>query len=104
MTEIKAIIEDFPEVMVCFDSNHLLTEDHNMFFSNVGNRIATTHASDYDKTDEKHWLMGLGIVDWPNFLAKLKENGYSGVFMTEVKSATAAEVATAYKNVVCKTN
>ena len=102
--EIKAIIEDLPEVMVCFDSNHLLTEDHNMFFSNVGNRIATTHASDYDKTDEKHWLMGLGIVDWPNFLAKLKENGYSGVFMTEVKSATAAEVATAYKNVVCKTN
>ena len=102
--EMKALLEGFPEAMVCFDSNHLLTEDHNMFFNNVGNRIATIHASDYDKTDEKHWLMGLGIIDWPNFLAKLRSNGYYGVFMTEVKSATAAEVATAYKNVVCKTN
>ena len=102
--EMKALLKDFPEVMICFDSNHLLTEDHNMFFQNVGDRIATTHASDYDKTDEKHWLMGLGIIDWTNFLAKLKDNNYSGVFMTEVKSSTVNDVVTAYRNVVCKTN
>ena len=103
--DMLALLEGFPEVMVCFDSNHLLIEDHNMFFNNVGNRIGTTHASDYDKTDEMHWLMGLGIIDWPNFLTNLMHFGYEGVFMTEVKSGpTAADVATAYKNVVCKTN
>ena len=103
--DMLALLEGFPEVMVCFDSNHLLIEDHNMFFNNVGHRIATTHASDYDKTDEKHWLMGLGIIDWPNFLTNLMHFDYDGVFMTEVKSGpTAAEVADAYKNVVCRTN
>ena len=99
--EIRRLIEDYPEVMVCFDSNHLLIEDHTSFFNNVGERIGTIHASDYDKTDERHWLMGKGIVDWPLFLKNLKYFGYEGVFMTEVKSGTPADVANAYKTVVC---
>jgi sugar phosphate isomerase/epimerase len=99
--EIRRLIEDYPEVMICFDSNHLLIEDHTSFFNNVGERIGTIHASDYDKTDERHWLMGKGIVDWPLFLKNLKYFGYEGVFMTEVKSGTPADVANAYKTVVC---
>jgi sugar phosphate isomerase/epimerase len=88
--------------MVCFDSNHLLIEDHNLFFQNVGHRIGTTHASDYDKVDERHWMPGLGVIDWPSFLINLMHFGYDGVFMTEVKTGTAAEVVNAYKNVICK--
>ena len=101
-SEIWYLIQDYPEVMVCFDSNHLLIEDHNLFFQNVGHRIGTTHASDYDKVDERHWMPGLGVIDWPSFLINLMHFGYDGVFMTEVKTGTAAEVANAYKNIICK--
>lgn len=102
-SDILYLIEDYPEVMVCFDSNHLLIEDHSHFFSVVGDRIGTIHASDYDRTDEKHWMPGLGVIDWPLFLTNLMHYGYEGVFMTEVKSGTAAEVARAYENVICVT-
>lgn len=101
-SEIWYLIQDYPEVMVCFDSNHLLIEDHNLFFQNVGERIGTTHASDYDKVDERHWMPGLGVINWPLFLTNLMHFGYDGVFMTEVKTGTAADVVNAYKNVICK--
>lgn len=101
--EIKLLIEDFPEVMVCFDTNHLLTEDHNMFFKNVGDRITTLHVSDYDKVDERHWLPGRGVIDWPQFMTNLMHYGYDGVFMTEIKSVSLTEVINAYKTVICAT-
>ena len=102
--EIMYLIQDYPDVMVCFDSNHLLIEDHDQFFRNVGNRIGTIHASDYDKVDERHWIPGKGVINWPLFLTNLMHYDYDGVFMTEVKSGTAAEVMSAYKNVICATN
>lgn len=101
--EMIELIKDFPEVMVCFDSNHLLNETHSSFFRNVGDRIGTIHASDYDMNDERHWLPGKGIIDWPLFLTSLFHYGYEGVFMTEVKSAGLEEVKAAYTNVICKT-
>lgn len=101
--EMRYLIEDYPEVMVCFDSNHLLIETHDSFFRNVGERIGTIHASDYDMTDERHWMPGKGVINWPSFLTNLIHYGYEGVFMTEVKSGTAAEVAASYKTVICKT-
>lgn len=103
-SDILYLIQDYPEIMVCFDSNHLLIEDHNDFFKNVGPRIGTLHASDYDRVDERHWMPGKGVINWPSFLTNLLHYGYDGVFMTEVKSGTAAEVMDAYKNVICATN
>jgi sugar phosphate isomerase/epimerase len=47
-------------------------------------------------------MPGLGVIDWPSFLINLMHFGYDGVFMTEVKTGTAAEVVNAYKNVICK--
>ncbi|WP_122120825.1 sugar phosphate isomerase/epimerase family protein [Alistipes megaguti] len=85
--EILQLIANYPEVMVCFDSNHLLKEDHAHFFEQVGNRIGTIHASDYDRKDERHWLPGKGIIDWSDFLRKLKQSGYNGVFMYEIRSS-----------------
>lgn len=84
--EIMRLIEDFPDVMVCFDSNHLLKEEHAHFFETVGSRIGTIHASDYDRQDERHWLPGKGVIDWPDFYRRLRASGYKGVFMHEVRA------------------
>ena len=102
--DMKLLLEEFPEVGVCFDTNHLLIEDHNMFFKNVGDRIETLHVSDYDKIDERHWVPGRGVIDWPQFMTNLMHYGYDGVFMTEVTSSSLTEVINAYKTVICATN
>ena len=97
------LIGDFPEVMVCFDSNHLLQEEHAHFFETVGSRIGTIHASDYDRKDERHWLPGEGVIDWTDFLRRLRASGYEGVFMHEVRAgenATPANVVKAYNEVI----
>lgn len=101
--EIMRLIGNYPEVMVCFDSNHLLKEQHDHFFETVGSRIGTVHASDYDRVDERHWLPGKGIIDWPDFYRRLKASGYKGVFMHEVRAqenAAPADVVKAYNEVI----
>lgn len=102
--EILYLIKDFPEVMVCFDVNHLLQESHEHFLNAVGNRIRTIHASDYDRIDERHWLEGMGVIDWLALNEGLKKAGYKGVFMHEVRNGdniNPATIKAAYRSVVC---
>ena len=101
--ELMRLIAAYPEVMVCFDSNHLLKEEHAHFFEAVGNRIGTIHASDYDRKDERHWLPGEGVIDWPDFLRRLQASGYKGVFMHEVlnkETATPENIVKTYNEVI----
>ena len=102
VSEMEYLIEPYPDVMVCFDTNHLLQETHQHYFEVLGSRIGTIHVSDYDRTDERHWLPGKGVIDWPAFHWMLRLSGYDGIFMYEVKSSagTAAEVAKSYRNVI----
>jgi sugar phosphate isomerase/epimerase len=79
--ELKYILEPFPELMVCFDTNHLLIESHEKFFYELGDRIGTIHISDYDRIDERHDLPGNGVIDWPAFHYMLRQCGYDGIFM-----------------------
>ncbi|MCH5198475.1 MAG: sugar phosphate isomerase/epimerase, partial [Oscillospiraceae bacterium] len=58
--DILRLLEADEALMVCFDSNHLLRESHKEFLEAVGDRIITTHISDYDFTNERHWLPGEG--------------------------------------------
>lgn len=88
--EILRLIADYPEVMVCFDTNHLLTEDQSVFIERVGSRIATIHISDYDRTDERHWLPGEGVIDWSAFYRGMLSTGYRGVWMHEVRKGEKA--------------
>ena len=79
------IIAPYPEVKICFDTNHLLSEDLLHFVEACGDRIATVHVSDYDMVDERHWLPGKGRIDWPALYGALMKAGYKGVFMYELK-------------------
>ena len=83
--EIDYLTRDIPNVKICFDTNHLLIDEHDDVFAKVGDRIGTVHISDYDRVDEKHWLplSGRGVIDWPAFCRNLNRCGYKGVFMFE---------------------
>ncbi len=82
--EILELISADDRLGVCFDTNHLLSEKITDFIKRVGDRIITTHISDYDFVDEKHWLPGEGKIDWQELYKALCETGYDGVWLYEL--------------------
>jgi len=82
--EIKELISVHPDLKVCFDTNHLLTENIEDFINNVGNKIITTHVSDYDFVNERHWLPGEGKINWDSLIDALNKVNYKGVWLYEI--------------------
>ncbi len=82
--ELLELLTAHPGLRVCFDTNHLLEEDPMVFIHNLKGKIVTTHISDYDFVNERHWLPGEGKVDWNAILRALEEIGYDGVWMYEI--------------------
>ena len=82
--EIKKLISKNDKLRVCFDTNHLLAQPIREFIEDVGDKIITTHFSDYDFVDEKHWLPGEGKIDWIELLETLEKVGYKGPIIYEL--------------------
>ena len=82
--EIRELISANDKLRVCFDTNHLLTQDNVDFLRALGDKIVTVHVSDYDFINERHWLPGEGKVDWKALYTAFEECGYNGVWMYEI--------------------
>lgn len=82
-TELLDIISGIDNTAICFDVNHLLSETQSAFVENTKGKIQSTHMSDYDLKDERHWLPGEGVIDWKELLSELVKSGYAGPFMYE---------------------
>lgn len=82
--EIKELTDVHPDLGVCFDTNHLLSEKIEEFILSVGDRIITTHVSDYDFVNERHWLPGEGKINWASLIDALKKVNYQGVWLYEI--------------------
>lgn len=82
--EVKELTDVDPRLKVCFDTNHLLSEDPLDFIRRLGDKIVTIHVSDYDFIFERHWLPGEGKIDWQSLYHALQEAGYEGVWLYEL--------------------
>lgn len=82
--EILELLSADDRLRVCFDTNHLLAENAVEFIRKVGGKIITTHVSDYDLVDEKHWLPGEGKCPWNALLQELQAVGYTGPWLYEL--------------------
>ncbi len=82
--DMLSLLSADKRLRVCFDTNHLLQEDNVDFIREVGDRIVTTHISDYDYINERHWLPGEGKTDWTALTAALEQAGYDGYWLYEV--------------------
>lgn len=82
--EMLEILDTNEKLRSCFDTNHLLIEDPVHYVKAVGSRIITTHVSDYDFVDEKHWWPGEGKLNYTAVLNALREVGFAGTWMYEV--------------------
>lgn len=69
---------------ICMDVNHLLKDSHRDFIHRLNNAIITTHLSDYDRIDEKHWMIGKGCIDWKELFLLFNSIHYSGRFLFEL--------------------
>lgn len=82
--EILAMLAYDDRLRVCFDANHLFRESEADFIRKIGKKIATTHISDRDNINERHWMPGEGLLDWVSIMDALDEVGYAGDWVYEV--------------------
>jgi sugar phosphate isomerase/epimerase len=82
--EILELIGAHDALRVCFDTNHLLGENPVDFICKLKGKIITTHVSDYDFINERHWLPGEGDLDWNAIFGALREIGYDGAWLYEL--------------------
>lgn len=93
-TELLEIINGIDNTAICFDVNHLLIESQITFVKNTKGKIQSTHMSDYDRKNERHWLPGEGVIDWNELLSALIESGYKGPFIYEASRGKEPYVVT----------
>lgn len=108
--ELRRIMDANSDFRVCFDVNHLLQGDHVSFIKLLGDRIVTTHISDYDFIDERHlfprearWIhwcnvAAWGQIDWGTLQRTLEEVDYTGAFMYETDMEGHPEWLDVYAN------
>ena len=81
--EVLAMLAYDDRLRVCLDTNHIFRESEVDFIRKIGKKIATTHISDRDEINERHWWPGEGILDWVAILDALDEIGYEGDWIYE---------------------
>ena len=99
--EILELLSADDSLRVCLDTNHLLSESLPHFIKAVGKKIITTHVSDYDFVDEKHWLPFEGKIDWAETVNSLENIGYNGVWLYEL-GFTAPKTMPRERNLTCE--
>lgn len=82
--DFEWLIANVPDMQICYDTNHMLNEPSHEFAERFAPYIAHIHVSDYDGVDERHWMPGRGIVEWPKVIDVLVCSGYNGPFLYEV--------------------
>ena len=85
--EMATLLEGLPArwMGICLDVNHAnLGQDLIAFIHRFNTRIISLHISDNDGIDERHWLPGEGIINWPGVINALGEVGHDGPFIYEV--------------------
>ncbi len=102
--DIIAFLDAIPELMLCFDTNHLTRQANGEFLEQLikhklHGRIRTIHASDYDAIDERHRLPLDGVNNWGMIFQKLEELDYQGVFMYEVSKGWDRDVPYTLKDI-----
>ena len=85
--ELMQLVEQHPrkQVGICLDTNHLADASKlPEYVAMLQHRLITTHISDYDGIDEKHWMPFSGVIDWGAFADALRRISYRGAFIYEV--------------------
>jgi sugar phosphate isomerase/epimerase len=81
---------------ICFDVNHLLVEHQRDFMAKTAPYIVTTHFSDYDRQNERHWMPGDGDIDWKELTGLFDKAGYKGRYIFEIDENSSPKLGRAF--------
>lgn len=81
---------------ICFDVNHLLIESHADFYRQIAPYMITTHLSDYDRINERHWMPGEGSIDWAELWQFFQSDNYQGRLIFELNEVAAPSLERPY--------
>ena len=103
--EARRIIEEIgiDNVRICVDVNHFLQETAEDGVLVLGDLIKTTHISDHDYINERHWMPGEGKIDWNALIGAFEKIGYEGAFNYEL-TAPLADIKKNYQNLFANYN
>ena len=99
--DMMELLSAHPDLRACFDTNHLLDEDIVKFIHVLGDKIVSTHISDYDFNNERHWLPGEGDINWQELISALKDVNYQGIWLYEI-DLTCPNTINRSRDLVCK--
>ena len=102
-SEIKKLSKMVRNLKICLDVNHFLLEESHEGIIEISKcaKIITTHISDHDYINERHWLPTKGKINWQRTIVELKNIGYNGVFNYEVSpDITLDEVKENYSKLI----
>ena len=89
--ELRAFIADFPaeSVGICLDVGHCLMSGYDPADQAriAAKRLYALHLQDGDGQDDRHWVPGRGMIDWPSMGAALSDVGFDGAWTIEVTTA-----------------
>lgn len=75
------------ELGICLDTGHLniIGGDPVRFIDEAGGRLIALHITDNLGNDDHHiFPCGIGKIEWPRFMEKLRSTSYDGLFNYEV--------------------
>jgi sugar phosphate isomerase/epimerase len=99
---------DSPNLAFCYDSSHdfLWSRQPCELLNKWAGRLVTTHLSDNDGQEDRHWLPGTGIVDWQKVGSGFPIGTYTGPLMLEIlpeqdgpKRSAEAFIAAAHESI-----
>ncbi len=89
VSELKHLIDSFDNPMVgaCWDigHGHRIYNDSVRPIKEMGKRLKALHVDDNHGSTDEHLLPYLGTIQWEGVMKALKEIGYEGDFVYEIK-------------------
>ena len=85
---LDLVFSEFDSVHLglCYDSSHdfLWSRQPTEILGKYGSRLITTHLSDNDGLEDRHWPPGEGVIDWPKLVKALPHQTYTGPLILEL--------------------
>lgn len=87
-----------PHLGFCYDSSHdfLWSKHPTEILAKYAGRLVTTHLSDNDGVEDRHWPPGQGNISWAGFANAFPQESYAGPLMLEVLPKDASQTPQAF--------